>query len=659
MAVFKCYIIVNTTKVEFACHKGGFMAADDLSLCDSAELQPATREHPEQEQTTRKLGPFNINMDLLPMKFYYLFFFGAVASVAPFLPVFFRYMGMSARQTGVLTGLYPLVSFVSKPFWGAVADKCRKHKKVMVVILIVSSLLMFSIVFLPRPASPVTESTCNPMACGSINMTVNPSWCFVFLEDLKSILVEDNNKVSCRNNILQCSAPGDLFTALCSSNMCRKMCNETASYQDILEVEKHLLGIKCALLQPFLQCIGIKGNCTESNSGAACCTFLHTENFKPGSNSSLCLQKFQHFGANLTFPENKTKEFEVGAVDTSGERSNSEMFLLLLVIILTSRFFGATDSMADAVVVKYLSKTGKRGNYGKQRLWGGVGWGTVSILAGLGIDELAGYQKQNQFIIPFCGFLVLNIFTVICICKLKAEVLLDGQSRPNILRNLCVIATSYHIMTFLLAILVMGVCFGMVNFYLFWFLQDLGGSHLLMGLALAMTCATEVPIMFFSGYLIKFLGHHGVLYLAFVCYSIRFASYSFIPNAWYVLAIEPLHGVTFGALWAAATSYGGQIAPPGMTATVIGVISAVHFELGPVIAGLAGGTVYSIYGARATFRGIAAMAIVSCVLFAISQEIPKCIARYFRSSRKSGSDALEYKANRQELHVMISEDNND
>ena len=644
------------------------MAADDLSLCDSAELQPA-REHdvrmsedPEQEQTTGKLGPFNINMDLLPMKFYYLFFFGARACVGPFLPVFYRYMGMSARQTGVITGLDPLVSFVSKPFWGAVADKGRKHKKVMVVILIVSSLLMFSIVFLPRSASPVTETTCSPTACGSINMTVNPSWCFVYLEGLKSILAEDNNEVflheKCRNNILQCSAPGDLFTALCSSNMCREMCNETASYEDILEVEKHLLGIECALLKPFLQCIGIKENCTETetDSGAGCCRFLHTENFKPGSNYSLCLQKFQHFGANLTFPENKTKDFEIGAVDTSGERSNSKMFLLLLVIILTSRFFRATDSMVDAVVVKYLSKTGKQGNYGKQRLWGGVGWGVVSILAGLGIDESAGYQKQNQFIIPFCGFLALNIFTVICMCKLKAEVLLDGQSRPNILRNLRVIATSYHIMTFLLAILVMGVCFGMVNFYLFWFLQDLGGSHLLMGLALAMTCATEVPIMFFSGYLIKFLGHHGVLYLAFVCYSIRFASYSFIPNAWYVLAIEPLHGVTYGALWATATSYGGQIAPPGMAATVIGLISAVHSGLGSVIAGLAGGMVYSIYGARATFQGIAVMTIVSCVLFAISQEIPKCIGTHIR---KSGSDALEYELNRQELHVMISEDDND
>jgi hypothetical protein len=73
------------------------------------------------------------------------------------------------------------------------------------------------------------------------------------------------------------------------------------------------------------------------------------------------------------------------------------------------------------------------------------------------------------------------------------------------------------------------------------------------------------------------------LYIAFVAYTVRFIGYSFLTNAWFVLPIELLHGLTFGLMWAAATSYGSIITPPGMSGTIQGLISGVHFGFGNYI----------------------------------------------------------------------------
>jgi hypothetical protein len=59
--------------------------------------------------------------------------------------------------------------------------------------------------------------------------------------------------------------------------------------------------------------------------------------------------------------------------------------------------------------------------------------------------------------------------------------------------------------------------------------------------------------------------------------------FTMVTNAWFVLPIELLHGLTFGLMWAAATSYGSIITPPGMSGTIQGLISGVHFGFGNYI----------------------------------------------------------------------------
>lgn len=459
-----------------------------------------------------------INKNLLVLKLYYFFAFSAQACIKPFYPVFFRHVGMSAQQTGIIIGLQPLARFIGAPVCGALADKYRKHRIAMLVMFIVSTTLQFSLVFVhPNEESSMERNLCN-------NSSI---W----------------------NSSKRENATGTMWP-----------CGNTRN---------------CSLFT-------VDRNC--------------------GNNSVLNMSEM--------------------ANSPGQRRNNNKTFLVLVILLFVISLFDNSNSLADAAAVKYLTDLGRGGDYGKQRMWGTVGWGSIAVISGFTIDQSAQHLNQSQFLIAFCGFLLFSILTIITVFKLPVESLED-KSKPKIIQNVWTLLSDCRIVTFLIAILIMGTCMSTIDVFLFWFLQDLDGNHLLMGLTLCMTCVAEVPIMFYSGHLIKWIGHHGVLYLTLVCYTVRYLSYSFIPNAWYVLAIEPLHGVTFGAMWAATTSYGGIISPEGLRATVMGLVSATHFGLGRLIAGFGGGAVYSKYGPRVLFRSLAVISAVTCLLFVISQKLLK------------------------------------
>ena len=487
------------------------------------EEQAQTRHGIRRKLDLGLLG--RINKDLLVFKLYYFFTFTGLACVKPFLPVFYRHVGMSAEQTGMILGLQPVARLIGAPLFGGLADKYRKHRVVMVLMCIVSTALSFSLVFVSPSEVP------NNMPR---NLCINGS----------------QSNISKRENF-----SGEIWP-------CR--------------------GSNCSLMHSVL--------------GQNC-----------GDHSDLNLSE------NVN---NKELNF------TRRTRDNTRTFIIMCTIHFMSSFFGSFNSLGDAATIKYLTAIDRGADYGKQRLWGAVGWGTIAVASGFGIDESAKHLHQSQFLLAFCGFLVFNIATILTVCKLPMECL-EGRSKPKIFQNLWIILSDCRIGTFLLAILIMGTCMTTIETYLFWFLQDLNGSHLLMGLSLCMTCVAEIPIMFYSGHLIRWIGHHGVLYLTFVCYTVRYLCYSFIPKAWYVLAVEPLHGVTFGAMWAATTSYGGIISPEGLAATVMGLVNATHFGLGRLVAGFGGGAMYSEYGPRVLFRSLAGTSAVTCVLFALSQKLLK------------------------------------
>jgi MFS family permease len=70
--------------------------------------------------------------------------FAASSFYAPYLAVFFRYLGFSTVQIGVLTSLFPFVSMLGTMFWSGVADKQRRHRTILLVLI---ACTMFTLIF--------------------------------------------------------------------------------------------------------------------------------------------------------------------------------------------------------------------------------------------------------------------------------------------------------------------------------------------------------------------------------------------------------------------------------------------------------------------------------------------------------------------------------
>lgn len=71
----------------------------------------------------------------IPRLFYFCYF-AAMASFAPFLALYYRQIGLSEGQIGLLAGIPPLLGLVAAPLWGGLADATQQHKRLLSLTVI-------------------------------------------------------------------------------------------------------------------------------------------------------------------------------------------------------------------------------------------------------------------------------------------------------------------------------------------------------------------------------------------------------------------------------------------------------------------------------------------------------------------------------------------
>ena len=95
--------------------------------------------------------------DLVPFKLFYFSFFGAIGAIFPFISLYFKQLGFSPNQIGLISGVRPLIGFCSGPIWGSIADKFRIRKILLVISTIGWLAFILGIGFIP-PAKRSSES---------------------------------------------------------------------------------------------------------------------------------------------------------------------------------------------------------------------------------------------------------------------------------------------------------------------------------------------------------------------------------------------------------------------------------------------------------------------------------------------------------------------
>jgi len=75
----------------------------------------------------------------------YFFYYGAAASLFPFLVIYYESLGLSGYQIGFLAGIMPLIALFSAPFWGGLADVTQKHKRLLLLTIFTSIVIAFAL----------------------------------------------------------------------------------------------------------------------------------------------------------------------------------------------------------------------------------------------------------------------------------------------------------------------------------------------------------------------------------------------------------------------------------------------------------------------------------------------------------------------------------
>eukprot|EP00850_Spirogloea_muscicola_P011287 SM000069S20724 [mRNA] locus=s69:571648:574646:+ [translate_table: standard] len=287
-------------------------------------------------------------------------------------------------------------------------------------------------------------------------------------------------------------------------------------------------------------------------------------------------------------------------------------FDALLALTVCATCFGSpVTSIVDAFALQSLAD---KADFGKQRMWGAVGWGLFSFISGSFIDASG---LKSVFLLQ----LLLAGLTAAVAWWLDLRPSKGVEIAPKQLSwsAAILLLKDSKVAIFFAVVVLMGLGMGTISGYIL--SCELGASNTLMGLTLTMTCVAELPIMYFSGAIIRRMGVVNVLLMVLVCYVIRLAGYSVLRDPWMVLPIELLHGVTFGCGFSAASVHAGEIAPPGLAVTVQGLFHAAWFGLGAGLGHLGGGLLYDHYGGAYLFRSTALLVLLGLFLLAVAEPL--------------------------------------
>ena len=86
-----------------------------------------------------------IDRRLVWPKAYYFFYYSAAVSLIPFLSVYYKGLGLSGREIGLLTGIPPLISLFGAPFWSGLADATRQHRRLLLVATVCTLLAVWAL----------------------------------------------------------------------------------------------------------------------------------------------------------------------------------------------------------------------------------------------------------------------------------------------------------------------------------------------------------------------------------------------------------------------------------------------------------------------------------------------------------------------------------
>jgi len=124
---------------------------EDVSITSNFDVQKIMTSSPEKDSSRRWFHLCHCRRDLIAVKVFYFAFIGGIGVVLPYAAIFMKQLGLSPFQIGVISGIRPVLGFVSGPLWGSIADRFRIRRILMMISLLSWLAFYVGLYFVPAP----------------------------------------------------------------------------------------------------------------------------------------------------------------------------------------------------------------------------------------------------------------------------------------------------------------------------------------------------------------------------------------------------------------------------------------------------------------------------------------------------------------------------
>ncbi|XP_026804101.1 major facilitator superfamily domain-containing protein 6-like isoform X1 [Rhopalosiphum maidis] len=531
---------------------------------------------------------FSVNKRMLRIKFHYFLYMGGIASIVGFSPTIAKQMGYSPMLVGYLYTYLSILAFLVKPIIGLIVDKFPVKRITFLVFVLTCGLAAFVLNFIQKlPTETAAILSCNTTTV--LDVCSNVDGQLPKCDDsLKKLIVNNSMSITCQ---LYCQPDKSFLDEICKSwsmDYCVPQYNTNTS--------NNLAHLNVSLSNNLRDQI-------ENNYGfeVKSVQFKETQVFFPTCLKPVSTRCKIDCSNDVIMELATTTVFE-GSI--FGLHQFWEYFIVMSLFWISQAI---TWSLQDPICLDLLGT--RLEDYGKQRCWGSISWGLFSVFGGALVDYFSDNDIHKNYlpIYYLCLLIILCDFMVAYKIKITETI-----GSKNTLSDIFKLITNMNIVVFFIWIILMGVCTSMVWNYLFWYMEDLTQKYhsenqlwikTLQGSAIGIQCiGGEMPFLFFSGWIIKRIGHTNCMALGLFTFAIRFYLYSIITNPIWILPIEFTNGITFGLCHAVMMEYAKLVAPASAVTTVVGFSGALFEGVGISLGGLIGGFFYEKFGGVLTFK---------------------------------------------------------
>jgi PPP family 3-phenylpropionic acid transporter len=247
--------------------------------------------------------------------------------------------------------------------------------------------------------------------------------------------------------------------------------------------------------------------------------------------------------------------------------------------------------------------------YGKVRIWGSIGF--VVTLGAIRALELVDERSSTS--------MMTCVLVATALCLGGSLLLPERHHRHRDAGPPRAAGASGHFdAVFWLFLLVAAMHqWGMTAYYSFFTLflrEEVKMTH--AAWVWAIGPASEVPLLFYGGRIIRRFGLRRMLTASMAAVSVRLVIFALVPSLWVILPVQLLHGMCFGLFHAASIEFVRRKVPASRRGLAMALYMALAMGLPAWLGSSLGGNVVEHWGFAALFATYAVAPILGIALAA-------------------------------------------